>query len=418
MRPTHQPGDPAPRPGQAPGHTEPRTPHGPPAEPSATSDLRDAARAYWRRRGLPTTRDQVVVAPSAPLLLLALLGTVGGEVVLPRPSAAWYAPQADLLGRARHPVPVPPECGGVPDPFTLLETVRRARGEGGDPRVLLLSVADETTGTAPPPELVREVCEAAAAAGLLIVSDETWRDTFHRPHDTMVVSPAEMLPEPASVPVVVLLGLGGVDPTLTAAVARLPAGTTGAELAAATRGVLAGLHAAPSPATAAAAAHVLREPPEARRRRADQARAHGAMANALCRAVAVAGGLCRPPHAGRHLYVDLEPRRAALAARGVTSAPGLEAALVSQIGPYAHGGHRFGEDPRELRVRLDTALLADSTAPHHAPAGEDPLRRPGPRDRLRTLHATLRALTGASDGQGAGTPPDRRADAGTEPAPP
>ncbi|WP_461031095.1 aminotransferase class I/II-fold pyridoxal phosphate-dependent enzyme, partial [Streptomyces sparsus] len=101
--------------------------------------------------------------------------------------------QARLLGRSVHPVPVPAECGGVPDPFALLETVRRARRHGPAPGVLLLSVADDPTGTAVPPELLHEVCEAAADEDLLIVSDESWRDTSHRPHDTVTVSPAEML---------------------------------------------------------------------------------------------------------------------------------------------------------------------------------------------------------------------------------
>ena len=33
-------------------------------------------------------------------------------------------PQARLLGRPSYHVPTPAECGGVPDPYALLETVR------------------------------------------------------------------------------------------------------------------------------------------------------------------------------------------------------------------------------------------------------------------------------------------------------
>ena len=400
MRPTHPSADHTPGSGGTATGAESAT------AATAVARARDAACGYWRRRGLPTEPHQVVAAPGAPLLLLALLGAAGGGVVLPRPCAEWYAPQAHLLGRPVHPVPVPPESGGVPDPFTLLETVRRARADGGDPRVLLLSVADETTGTAPPPELVHEVCEAAVAAGLLVVSDETWRDTFHRPHGTVVVSPAEILPEPAPVPVVVLLGLGGADPALTTAFARLPAGARGEELAGAVRRALAGLRVDLPPDAAEAAARALDEPPEVCRRRAERARLHGALAGALCRAVVAAGGLCRPPHAGRHLYVDLEPRRAALAARGVAGAPGLEAVLVRRLGPYVGGGHRFGDDPRDLRVRLDTALLADAARRAGAgPAGgedDDPLSHPAVRDRLRELHTVLAELTGAETDDGSG----------------
>ncbi|MYY81005.1 pyridoxal phosphate-dependent aminotransferase, partial [Streptomyces sp. SID335] len=95
--------------------------------------------------------------------------------LLPRPCAAWWAPQARLLGRDAYHVPTPAECGGVPDPYALLETVRRVREEGGRPRLLVLSVADDPTATVPPPEVLHEAVEAAAGEGLHVVSDETWR---------------------------------------------------------------------------------------------------------------------------------------------------------------------------------------------------------------------------------------------------
>ena len=72
------------------------------------------------------------------------------------PCAAWWAPQARMLDRTVCPVLVTAEYGGVPDPCALLETVRRVRREGGDPRLLVLSVADDPTATVPPPEAVHE----------------------------------------------------------------------------------------------------------------------------------------------------------------------------------------------------------------------------------------------------------------------
>ncbi|OEV06200.1 hypothetical protein AN216_00435, partial [Streptomyces oceani] len=161
------------------------------------SDTVTAACGYWRRRGLSTEPEQVVAAPGAALLLLALLAAVGdgtrdqadpadsadapatlglaarhprvparGDVLLPCPTADWHAAQAGLLSRQAHPVSVPAECGGIPDPVALRETVRRVRAGGGAPRVLLLSVADDPTGTIASPELLHEVCEAAVDEGL------------------------------------------------------------------------------------------------------------------------------------------------------------------------------------------------------------------------------------------------------------
>ena len=178
--------------------------------------------------------------------------------------------------------------------------------------MLVLSVADDCTGTAVPPELLHEVCEAARDEDLLIVSDETWRDTSHAPHDTVVVSPAEMFHDGADTDaVVVLAGLGEalLPDGPSAGIARFPDSARGRELAAAVREVLRGLRTGlPGPADAAIA-DALTEPEPLRSRRVAAARAHGALLTALHRAVTETGALCRPPHAGRHVYADLEPVR-------------------------------------------------------------------------------------------------------------
>lgn len=161
--------------------------------------LIDAACGYGERRGLPAAPGRTALAPGAPALLTALTAAVDGDVLVPRPCASWWAPYARLLGRPVFHVPTPPESGGVPDPYALLETVRRMRAEGREPRLLVLSVADDPTATVAPPELLHETLEAAAGEGLHLVSDETWRDTLHDPRGTVLLSPAEMLPDRVTV---------------------------------------------------------------------------------------------------------------------------------------------------------------------------------------------------------------------------
>ncbi|MGW8377583.1 aminotransferase class I/II-fold pyridoxal phosphate-dependent enzyme [Streptomyces sp. ODS28] len=341
-----------------------------------TSDpAAEAACGYWRRRGLRTAPEQVAVAPGAPLLLLAVLAVTGGGVLLPRPCESWYAAPARLLGRRVHGVPVPAECGGVPDPFALLETVRRAREEEPEPeapRVLVLSVADGTSGTAAPPELLHEVCEAAAGEGLLVLGDESWRDTLHDPHDTVIVSPVEMLGgsgEEGSAAVLTGLDAALLPPGVHAGAARFSATAAGRALRDGVAGVLESLHAALSPTAAAAVSEALAEPDAVRERRAAGARARGGLAAALHRVVTGAGALCRPPHLGRFLYADLEPVRPRLERRGVRDAAGLEAELVRRLGPFATGGHRFGDERRALRVRLDTDVLVEADVPARGGAG-------------------------------------------------
>ncbi|MER6673278.1 aminotransferase class I/II-fold pyridoxal phosphate-dependent enzyme [Streptomyces sp. NPDC000983] len=328
--------------------------------------LLDAARGHWERRGLPAAPDRVVAAPGAPALLLALTAALGGDVLVPRPCAAWWGPYARLLGRPVFHVGTPAECGGVPDPYALLETVRRVRAEGGDPRLLVLSVADDPTATVAPPELLHETVEAAAAEGLHLVSDETWRDTRHAAHDSVLLSPAEMLPE--HVTVVTDLAGALLPPGWPAAVARFPAGEAGQGLYARVLDVLTALGARVAGPVASAAGYALSEPEPVTTRRAAAVGLHARMAAALHAAVVDAGALARPPRAGRHLYVDLAPLRDPLAAHGVGDAQDLEDFLTARLGMPAPGGHRFGDDLAAPRVRLSTGDMLGGTDEDRAAA--------------------------------------------------
>ncbi|MFD0369166.1 aminotransferase class I/II-fold pyridoxal phosphate-dependent enzyme [Streptomyces sp. NPDC059071] len=335
-----------------------------PEPPGGGPVLREAAAGYWWRRGLRTHAEDVVAAPGAQPLLLALIAAHGGDVLLPRPCPAWWTPQARLIGRPAYHVPTPAECGGIPDPYALLETVRRIRAEGGSPRLLLLSVADDPTATVAPPELVREACEAAVAEGLHIISDETWRDTLHRPQDTVLLSPAEMCPDD----VTVLTDLAGAlaPAAWPCAVARFPPSAPSradryADHRARTLDILTALGALVPGPLAPAAAHALDEPEDVTVRARRTAALHGRVAAAAHRAVLAAGALARPPQAGRHLYADLGPLRAGLADRGVTDSLELENHLTARLGTPVPGGHRFGDELGALRARFDTAAFLGST---------------------------------------------------------
>ncbi|MEU2561222.1 aminotransferase class I/II-fold pyridoxal phosphate-dependent enzyme [Streptomyces longispororuber] len=353
--------------------------------PGGDPALLAAACGYWRRRGLPAEPGHLAAASGAGPLLLAVAAALGGDVLLPRPCAAWWEPQVRLLGRSAYHVPTPAECGGAPDAYALLETVRRVRAEGGTPRLLVLSVADDPTATVPPPEVVHEAVEAAAGEGLHVLSDETWRDTLHRPHDTVLVGPAEMDPE--RVTVVTDLTGGFLPSALPAAVARFPPTGPGRDLRARALDVLTALGAAVAAPAAAAAAYALGEPDGVTARLAAAVRLHARLAAALRSTVTGAGALARPPVAGRHLYVDLGPLRPALAARGVTDAQELEDHLQERLGLPAPGGHRFGDDIGALRVRLSTGPLLGTAAEERGRAltAPDPLELPQVKRTLTTL---------------------------------
>lgn len=351
--------------------------------------LLDAACGYWERRGLATGPDRAAAAPGAPSLLLALTAALGGDVLVPRPCAAWWAPYARLLGRPVFHVPTSAECGGVPDPYALLETVRRMRAEGGDPRLLVLSVADDPTATVAPPELLHETVEAATGEGLHLVSDETWRDTLHAPHATVLLSPAEMLP--GQVTVVTDLAGSLLPAGWPAAVARFPEGEAGDGLHARVLDVLTALDARIAAPVAAAAGYALGEPEPLAGHADAVVRLHARVADAAHRAVVAAGALSSPPQAGRHLYVDLGPLRSGLAAHGVGDAQELEDFLAARLGTPAPGGHRFGDDLGALRVRLSTGPLLGGTDAERAQclASPAPLELPHVERALINLKSVL-----------------------------
>ncbi|MEU8840994.1 aminotransferase class I/II-fold pyridoxal phosphate-dependent enzyme [Streptomyces roseus] len=364
-----------------------------PEPPGGGEPVREAACRHWGRRGLPTAPENVAAGPGAPALLLALLGAYGGDVMLPRPCPAWWTPQVRLLGRRAYHVPTPAECGGIPDPYALLETVRRVRAEGGDPRVLLLSVADDPTATVPPPEMLREACEAAGDAGLFVVSDESWRDTVHRPHDTFVLSPAEMLPDQAAV----LLDLSGalLPAGWPAAVVRFPGTPRGTWLRARTLDILTATGAMVAGPVAGAAAYALDEPDAVAGRAHAAATLHGVVAAAAHRELLAVGAFARPPQAGRHLYADLTPLRAGLARQGVRDAMELEDYLGGRLGAPTPGGQRFADELGALRVRLSTGPLLGATPQERLAAltARDPLGLPHVRRSLDLLGSVLAGLT-------------------------
>lgn len=319
----------------------------PQAPPGGGAALRSAGAGYWTRRGLPTGPDHVTAAPGAELLLLSLLSAVGGDVVLARPAPAWVLMVAGLRGGRVHAAPTPAEGGGVPDPFALLETVRRVRARGGAPRVVVLSPADDPTGTVTPPEMMHETCEAAAEAGLLIISDETYGDTLHRP-GSVHVSPAEIVPDQT----VLLTDLGAslMPGGLPVAFARHPDTAEGRKVRDRSLRRSAGLRARLSGPVAAEAAYVLGEPDEVLAGRAAANRLHAAVAAAAHGALTSAGARCRPPQAGFQLYPEVSGHVPG-------GADALERHLSGRLGRPVLGGHRFGDDPAALRVRIDTGAL-------------------------------------------------------------
>ncbi|MET9856579.1 pyridoxal phosphate-dependent aminotransferase [Streptomyces sp. NPDC006450] len=359
-----------------------------------SAQVREAVAGYFTRRRLPTGPEQVIAAPGSKPLLMALQLVLVGDVLLPCPAWNSYRPQAELAGKRVFEVPIPKECGGVPDPARLRAAVQAARAAGGDPRIMVLTLPDNPTGTLAPAHIVRELCAIAEELDLVIVSDEIYRDIVHDPA-TPVLSPAEVAPERTVVTTGLskTLALGG----WRIGAARFPANPWGERARRGVASVASEVWSTLAAPMQEVAAYAFAEPPEIRQRLADSARLHGSVARAVHGIVTDAGAECRPPAGGFYIYPDFEPLRGALNRRlGVTDSASLFQYLLDEHRIAVLAGHQLGDDPGALRFKIATSLLYGESRELQQQALEaaDPVRLPHVAAVLERLRDSFAKLAG------------------------
>jgi aspartate aminotransferase len=353
--------------------------------------LREAAACYWARRGLPTDAEAVICGPGSKALLFGLVGAIGGDVAVTRPSWVSYAAQAAMSGRMAHFVA---GTGGVPDAGELARAVSAARAGGREVRSVILTLPDNPTGLLAPPAAVRDLCAVAAAHDLIVISDEIYRDLVHD-GDVPFTSPAVISPERTVITTGLSknLALGG----WRLGVARLPEGGFGRDLRDRLLGIGSEIWSAPAGPVQQAAALAFSEPPELTARVALSRRLHGAVARAVARRFTAAGVAVPAPQAAFYLYPDFSPLADVLLERhGITSDEGLAEILLAKYGVGVLPGSAFGEDSGRLRLRVATSMLYGGTdAERHAALNSaDPGALPWIAASLDRLSEVLADLTG------------------------
>jgi aspartate aminotransferase len=338
--------------------------------------LRRAAAGYWARRGLPTSPQAVVAGPGSKALLFGLLLAAGADVAVPRPSWVSYAAQTTLIGARPHFVPTPPGEGGVCDPARLAQAARAARAAGRRIGSVIVTLPDNPTGQLARPATVRALAEVAAEFGLVIISDEIYRDLRY---DTAppLVSPAELAPDRTVVTTALSksLALGG----WRIGVARMPDGPLGRALRDRLVGVGSEIWSATAGPVQEAAALAFSEPPELAERVAASRRLHARVCRAVAARLAAAGAEVASPQAAFYLYPDFTAWRERLARHHqVATGPELARLLLARYGMGVLPASAFGEDEAVLRLRVATGLLYGDTTEQReqALAAADPLALP------------------------------------------
>ena len=263
----------------------------------------------------------------------------------------------------------------------------RARTEGANPRLVVVTLPDNPTGPARPDEV--KACRVAEAEDLVVVSDEIYRDVVFG--SVPFVSPADLVPD-RTVTVTGLsksLALGG----WRVGAIRFP----GTEWGRALRGRVVGFAsqvwsnlAAPMESVAE---YAFDEPADLVRHREASTRLHGAVANAVHDVFARDGVLDVPPDGAFYVYPDFEPHRQRLEAHGIRGGSDLARWLLEEHG-LAVLAEEFGDDPHGLRFRAATSLLYGATpelahaGPHRGrpAAGSARGRGPGAARHRRRLH--------------------------------
>lgn len=358
---------------------------------AGSAAARGAAAGYFGRRGLPTAEGQVVLAPGSKALLYAALAALPGDLVLPAPSWVSYAAQAALTGKRVVRVPVPPEAGGTPDPDRLEPALSAARSGGADPRILLVTVPDNPTGTVSAADHLKRVCEIADRHGLVVVSDEIYRDLCHDPATHL--SPAALLPERTLV-------TGGLSKSVALGgwrigFARMPDGPLGRTLAGEITGIASEVWSSLAMPMQAAAAYVLDEPPVVTGHITASRRLHATVVRAVHGIFVEAGATCPAPAAAFYCYPDLGPLGPSLAARGIGNGTALAEHLLAEHGVAVLAGEHFGDDPNAYRFRVATSLLYGDAPQQRWQAlrSDDPLALPWISTALAHLRSSLATLT-------------------------
>jgi len=351
--------------------------------------LRAAAASYWARRGLPTDAEMVVAGPGSKALLFGLITAIGGDIAVTRPSWVSYSAQACLASRTAHFVP---GSGGVPDAGKLARTVAVARASGRPVRAVIVTLPDNPTGTQASAGAVRALCSVAERHGLIIISDEIYRDLVHD-DEADVTSPAAIYAERTVVTSGLSknLALGG----WRLGVARLPDGRLGRELRTRLLGIGSEVWSAPAGPVQQAAALAFGEPASLVERIALSRRLHARVAREVACRFASAGASVPPPQAAFYVYPDFTPLAEVLRRRyGITSDEGLAALLLERYGLGVLPGSAFGDERWRLRLRVATGLLygEKDEQRHAALTAADPCALPwiaAALDRLKEILADL-----------------------------
>jgi aspartate aminotransferase len=308
-----------------------------------------------RTRKIDINMQQIVVAPGCKAIIYALYHIFEGDALIPAPSWVSYEPIARLSGKKVIHVRTDPKDHHRLTAESLTSSLREARKNGADPRILIINSPSCPTGVMFAPEDIKIIAEWARKNNITLISDEIYAELAFgwRKH----ISPAVFYPEGTVI-------ISGISKTLSAGGWRLgyaafPNTTAGKKATKAMQALGSEIWASASAPIQKAAVIAFAHNPSIDDYLHQAALLFGYSTTNLYNTFIELGILCPRPAGGFYLYADLSPWRSTLLKRGVRTGKELSQYLLEEWNIASLPASVFGEEPNALRLRLSTNRLCE-----------------------------------------------------------
>jgi aspartate aminotransferase len=305
--------------------------------------LRNAIASYLsRRHGVQRESEDVLVAPGSKELMFLLQVAFYGDLLLPTPAWVSYAPQAQIIGRTVHYLPMRAKDRWCLDPTALDE---HCRMRPDYPRVVVLNYPSNPAGTTYTLGQLEAIAEVARRHHLLVLSDEIYGELHHAGEH---VSIAPLYPEGTIVST-------GLSKWCGAGGWRLGAFTFPRELRwllEAMAAIASETYTATSAPIQYAAVTAFEGSPEIADYLVRARSVLRGLGSLVTRTLRETGAEVATPDGAFYVFADYGPRREELAARGIHTSSELAAHLLDEVGVALLPGAAFGRSDHELCLRL------------------------------------------------------------------
>lgn len=309
------------------------------------AELRQAVAEYHRKKDqVEASAQGVLIGPGSKELLFLLQLTFYGEIIVPSPCWVSYPPQAKIVGRECHYLPMLREEEWKLNPDALANHLE-SEGDRYRPRLLVLNCPANPTGQTYTPDELQAIAKVAREYEVIVLSDEIYSGLHHQ---GMHVSLARYYPEGTII-------LNGLSKWAGAGGWRLGTFTFPAELAwlrEAMATVASETYTSVSTPIQYAAVRAFQMSMQMERYLVQVRRILRTLGRDVHRRLTEGGVDATAPGGAFYLFPTFEANRQRLEKRGIHTGEQLCNALLEEAGVALLPGNAFARDARELSARL------------------------------------------------------------------